>query len=370
MQDYAAATALRSGFPIYGDSIQQIIDQTVPGNWHIANNHPPSTALLFLPFSVLPYPIAFVALNILSLLIVTAMVVASFRNIPINPKLLPLALGFCFCWYPVIYCLGTGQSSVLIAGCITFGWLSLKRGGQRSAGVLFGIAALFKLFPGIIALYLIAQRRFTSLSWMISAFTLGVFLSVLIGGVEPWSEYVHQIIASDMEQWNAFVLNVSICGFIERLIGAKTAWVEPLVELPLIARTLQLIVQAGLIMWLAATLNKIKGDQGVGFSLTTVLMLLISPIMWAHMFPVLIYPVLLLIALQTGPKKRNDLIAVLLIVALLSIPDVLLARFLMSFYLPNHMPWYTALLLTGQTIGLLLLLCKFSAASRDSLEIV
>ncbi len=362
MQDYAAATALRRGLPVYGETIQKIIDETAQGSWQIANNHPPSTALLFLPFSLLPYTVSFIALNVLSLILLIVSAVTCSKELAVSKVFLPLVVGFCLCWYPVLYCLGTGQSSILIAACVTFGWLSLHKQRSRAAGSLFGVAVLFKLFPGLIALYLVLKRRYAALLWMLITIFCGIAASIAIGGIDAWHHYTLTVIESDMREWNAFVLNVSLSGAVERLLGEKTGWVEPLLEAPAAARMLQLVLQAGLVLWLSAKLLLSQDEQeGIGFSLTVTVMLLVSPIMWAHIFPILIYPLILLLTMQAKRGGKSRLAAPLLIIVLLSIPDVLLARLLMSIYLPNHMPWHTALLLLGPTVGLILLCGKLSS---------
>ena len=51
-QDYVAAYALRNGLSIYGPHITEMVARYTEG---LSNFHPPINALLFLPFTFLPY---------------------------------------------------------------------------------------------------------------------------------------------------------------------------------------------------------------------------------------------------------------------------------------------------------------------------
>jgi hypothetical protein len=84
-------------------------------------------------------------------------------------------------------------------------------------------------------------------------------------------------------------------------------------------------------------------------------MLLLSPITWQHILPVLALPFgLLLLWVQTEkiPKIRT---LGLLALVLISLPDIELARILMSFFSPERIPWHVSLLLMAPAIALVIL---------------
>src|SRR5438552_11797842 len=65
-QDYTAAYALRHGLPLYGAASEELT-QAIVGIDGQYNFHPPTNAVLFLPFSYLPYRTAFIVWNVLEL---------------------------------------------------------------------------------------------------------------------------------------------------------------------------------------------------------------------------------------------------------------------------------------------------------------
>ena len=96
-------------------------------------------------------------------------------------------------------------------------------------------------------------------------------------------------------------------------------------------------------------------NQDRAFALVCLAMLLISPITWWHVFPLLLLPLgLLLQDLYTRPD-RWKLGLSLLALALVSLPDLEIARTLMGLYAPYRVPWFVGLLLALPTIGLMLL---------------
>jgi hypothetical protein len=94
---------------------------------------------------------------------------------------------------------------------------------------------------------------------------------------------------------------------------------------------------------------------GYAFGLTIVAMLLLSPITWGHIFPVLILPISLLLKEYIRDPSPRKLRILLFIILLLSLPDVLIARGLMAIHHPFRMPWYSMLLTLGPSVGIVLL---------------
>jgi hypothetical protein len=96
-------------------------------------------------------------------------------------------------------------------------------------------------------------------------------------------------------------------------------------------------------------------NEDRAFALVCVTMLLISPITWWHVFPLLLLPFgLLLRDLYTRPDRRKLRLS-LLALALVSLPNLEIARMLMGLYAPYRVPWFVGLLLALPTIGLILL---------------
>ena len=91
------------------------------------------------------------------------------------------------------------------------------------------------------------------------------------------------------------------------------------------------------------------------FALTLAAMLLLSPLTWSHIFPVLILPLGLLLREHIDEPSPQTMLLLLCILIFLSFPDVPIARGLMVIHHPFRMPWYSMLLTVGPGFGVVLL---------------
>jgi len=117
---------------------------------------------------------------------------------------------------------------------------------------------------------------------------------------------------------------------------------------------LSLIVLAVLTYQLWHSPSTVGGDD-IAFAIVCLAMPLLSPISCQHVFPLLALPLGLLFAraLQTSGNDRHRLLIPLLVVfALLSLPDIQLANHIMTLYAPYRMPWYAGLLFTLPTLAM------------------
>jgi len=92
--------------------------------------------------------------------------------------------------------------------------------------------------------------------------------------------------------------------------------------------------------------------------------LLISPLTWQHTFMLLFLPFgLLLREMLDRPSWRGAAVS-LLALALVSPPNIDIARALIGLYKPDRMPWFAALPLIAPTAGMLLIWWLISAPAR------
>jgi hypothetical protein len=106
-----------------------------------------------------------------------------------------------------------------------------------------------------------------------------------------------------------------------------------------------------------------RGDD-LTYAAVCVAMLLISPLTWQHTFMLLILPFgLLLRALVERPSWRGAALG-LLAAAIVSLPNIDIARALIASYKPDRLPWLAALPLIAPTVGLLLIWWLLGASSR------
>lgn len=348
LNDYNAATHLLQKQSIYTET----------------NFHPPFDAILALPLALLPYPAAIWLWDALSLAAFFAFGVLAARGaglvIPKHARWLVIGTGLC--WYPLQAHLATGQFSVFIALLVTSAWLLLRQRRDAAAGALLGLAMLIKLFPGLLALWLLLRRRWLALAAMGVVFTAGMLFSQVAVGAEDFWRYFTEIAPQDVAEYAVYPINASLRGVFGRLFEPGP-WVKPLADLPglaaaltsisALALTILLIKQIG---WRSA--NPKSGSpesEDVSYAMTCIAMLLLSPITWQHGLLILLLPFALLLANPRVRASQGALLLILSVFLLFSLPDVDIQNALMVYYSPDYMPWYAGLISALPALGMGLL---------------
>ena len=366
VQDYIAANSLRRGGSLYGEDIKKLENEMLGFNGP-PNFHPPFNALLFLPFSFLSYQTAYVILGVISLILLLMINQLVVRGLELNNEWFLNFTCFTLCWYPFISCLGNGQSSMIIAACLIGGWFCLRLKKEYIAGFLFAIATLMKLFPGLVLLYLLILKQWRTFFATVSFIVVGLIVTTIIVGLDDMLTYVMIIVARDIDDYRGYVLNHSIGGIVSRLFGKQMGWFEPLVELPHIASLLIILLSIGILVYTILKLREMAAKKELSdyaFGLTLVTMLLLSPITWSHIFPVLILPMGLLLREYIEDSSPARLRLLLLILFCVSLPDVLIVGGLVSIHYPLKMPLYGRMLTLGPGIGVIVLWIVLARRSR------
>jgi alpha-1,2-mannosyltransferase len=210
--------------------------------------YPPFAAVFFTPLAVLPWPVAVVALDCLTVGATIAVLHWLLRP-PV--WLLPVGLLAAAALDPWRATLNYGQVNVLLLALVTADMLLLVRHGRKPAGVLIGVATAVKLVPGLFVVYLLLTRR-----WRAAAVAAGTTagLSLLM-----WD--------ADRVGDPAFVSNQSLNGVVARLGLNSFTWFT-LVLFTLAAFTFLAI--------------RCATEPLLGLALTGVVMCLVSPITWVH----------------------------------------------------------------------------------------
>jgi alpha-1,2-mannosyltransferase len=251
-----------------------------------------------------------------------------------------------------------------LIGC----WALLRQRRDALAGVLLGLACLIKLFPGLIVLYLLMRRRWLAGVAALGTVAIGSLLTLLLVGPGDMLDYFVRMAPQDSAVHGLSPINVALAGVIRRLLS-DGPWVNPLIDAPLLATGLVGMASLGALIVLLRYIGRMAPtvwSEDRAFALVCVAMLLISPITWWHVFPLLLLPFgLLLQDLQARPD-RWKLGLSLLALALVSLPDLEIARALMGLYAPYRIPWFAGLLLALPTIGLTLL--WWAVANRSHVD--
>ena len=199
-QLYVAGYMVRTGHrtQLYDYAAQAYFQNTLVSNDERALPfiRPAYQALMFVPFSLLPYRTAylgFLLLNVLLLALAFLILQPRLRGLSrVWPGLPPaLFLGF----YPVALALMQGQDSILLLALLAAVLVSLERNRDLTAGALAGVGLFkFQIVVPIVLLFLLWRRwRFVK-GFMFSAILVGL-LSFITSGWAETVVFVHSLLS-------------------------------------------------------------------------------------------------------------------------------------------------------------------------------
>lgn len=191
------------------------------------------------------------------------------------------------------------QLSEQIALPLALSWASLRRGRDVTGGVWLGVAATFKLFPGLIFLVLLLHRRF--LAFFAAVATFGTVAAIMTArfGLRAWSDFFTQQ-GPVAQYWVGSIRNASLQGVITRVLS-------PICEAPAVPTTRSTVVASGIALALivAGSVATIRVARTAApdridlpFSLFTVLAVLCNPWVWEHYWVLLIQPAFVVMAVH------------------------------------------------------------------------
>jgi len=172
-----------------GDLYGRLPPTIIPS--HLPFTYPPIAAVLFTPFTLVPYVVASVVLTLLSIVVLAFVVVVVLRSLDVRPTyvlvaaLLPGALLL----EPVRSTIYFGQINILLMGLVTLDCLVVK----KPRGALVGLAAAVKLTPiAFVLFFLLRGDRRAAVTAVVSfaCVTVAGFLFNPKGSVTYWTSTV------------------------------------------------------------------------------------------------------------------------------------------------------------------------------------
>lgn len=196
--------------------------------------YPPTALLLFYPFGLIPFYVAFLAWTSLSLAVffVTARAFVSSR-----------ALILAVATPAVVLSLATGQTSLLIAGAI-MGAVAMLERKPILAGILLGAAAALKPQAAILvplALF-VGRHWLAQFAFFVTGIAL-VFIAVLLWGFALWFDWYQAI-----SHFSSIVtgLGLNIDGITFTMLAKVATWPA---WLALSMQVVAIIFGCALVMW-------------------------------------------------------------------------------------------------------------------------
>lgn len=347
LQDYLAASNLWHGRSIYYNDDQSIAQ----------NKHPPVVAVLVTPLtSLAAYP-AFITFTLLSALAYLMLLRLCLKESLLTPELSSFALAYALVWNPLYSTLVHGQLSAILALLMIQGWTFVRNKKQKLGGLLLGLAALIKIFP-LFPLCIFYPLGYKRAFWCgIATFTAGVIISLILAGQSDLHAFFWQIANANFKEYRTHPLNASFAGLIFPLFTAES-YVHPLIESPITAWIILTSLSTAAICLCAHFAYRARRlspqVQSIAYSLSLVVMTLISPLSWSHGFIVLLPTLLILLRTTMNSSPLSTRIIFLSITIAFALPDVVFSN-MFKQQIQAGLDWWVFISLKYNSIALAIL---------------
>ena len=290
---YAAGQAVWRGDPFIG---YEVVDGTLVTDK--AYVYPPITALVFVLFGFVPeWYVSFglFAVVLLGAFYGTARILIQFIELQgqaLDPTDRWLIVGYCLCSCPSVMGLLRGNIDPVILLLISGGFLAFFTDREVSGGILWAGAALFKLFPALLAVWLLHRRAYLGIA---SAVITGV--GVMLVGVAVFGIDAH------IDFFEFVLTERSRAGAFEGGLDPTRRWItllRPLSQVLPVASTGLLVVAVLLVAPVVAlTYRHVETalDSLVAFTATLVALLITIVPSTAGYVVYLIFPMIALLYL-------------------------------------------------------------------------
>lgn len=247
---------------------------------------------------------------------------------------------------------------------VMLGYHFYARNNDCLAGCIWGVIIAVKLFPALLFFYVLCEKRYYVALTMGGVLVLVNLLMILEQGLGLYAHYFSLV---DKAMWYGANWNASIYGYLYRLLIDTS---HPAQHLGLM-RGLYGITFILLFVGYWYRLSwQVKQSSLAAFSLTLVMMLLLSPLGWVYYFPLLLLPLALTWANVCEGVKGSwinyQLIGWFLTLFLLNFPIAYVTANLMGSFLGKvslfSLHFYGLLLLMYQS-------AKINRIERDNVAV-
>jgi hypothetical protein len=334
----------------------------------VVQAHPPFHILLITPIVMLCGTIqrTYLVMTAITLVSYAAVLVLLWRGVPAGFRL--AVPGFFLCilaadWQPFLANLRQGQVGVVVALLVIAGWYSILRERALAGGVLIGFAALIKMYPALILLWLLLRNRraFVAAIGALSAAAVFLYLSIGVGGFLDYMKAAKTVV----EIFGRVRINYSLPSVISHVVAGpvqQSVWASAAVTVTgaaLLGYSMLLVVRRSMPSPTEAALE---------FSIFVVLACLLSPTCEAFYYPILLFPIVTMLHTIRPEAFLRSTIGLLAILLCFSFPDqvVLRSTEFLKPILGDRISW---LLCSFPTLALLALWYWMTTRRRRMAEI-
>ncbi len=286
---YAHGLATRDGLPLYGP---------VPGT-RMPFTYPPFSADVLSLFAVIPYPVAtrvMVALSVAALLAVSWLLLGA-----CGPRgweragWASLLAGVALWWEPVQFNLLLGQVNLFV--CLLVVWDLTRRPGSRSRGVGVGLAAGFKLTPGLFILYFLLTRQLRAFWTSVITLAATVAVGAALAPADSLAFWGGGFTGSSIAEVTpaSFAANQSLHGLVIRSLAQDGG--PRVVALWLFLAACVAVLGLGV-----ARRAHRDHDELLAMACVALVTLLVSPVSWSHHW---VWVVVVFVAFLSSASRRG-----------------------------------------------------------------
>lgn len=282
--DYASAKAVAAGEDPYAPIAELVGRWLDPPPDVLANNvlpganwHPPFKVVVTLPLTVLPYQAAGIMWLLLSAACFAAAAFVFARSLGAGRRLALLAAAGILVLPVTQTDLSAGQLNGPMLLLVVLCWRALRRDAYTAAGIGLGVLVALKLFPGFLALPLLARRPRVVATAAVAALA-ATLAGGLATGISPLDANVAALRGGGFAYWEASPANIAWWSVPTRWL-TPNGWV-PFLSAEPIGRALAVAGTLALVALAVAAGRRLA--PAAAFLSALPLMVLAGPIAWDH----------------------------------------------------------------------------------------
>jgi hypothetical protein len=181
----AAGERLNAGHPLYALSPGDRPVMLRPPYWTAPLLSPPLIAVIWRPLAALPSETGIAVWWITSIAIILVTVAAAARR-----AILPAGLALLILFPSFVGELEVANVNGYLLGGTVLAWLLARRGNDVTAGGLIALMAAMKLWPVVLLVWFIGQRRWGALRGFVVGGAVVAVVSVVGAGIGAHSDYL------------------------------------------------------------------------------------------------------------------------------------------------------------------------------------
>jgi alpha-1,2-mannosyltransferase len=278
------------------------------------NPHPPILIVLAAPFARLGLGPARVLLGMLTLAAIFLGVFLLCRRLEMRRDPSVVVAAAVLALPLVTYEVRWAQMNGFLLLALVLGWRSLRAGSDRGAGLALGFAAALKIYPWLMVVPLIRERRFRAVAWMVGTAAAATAAGAVALGPAATVRFATVASARNVDAWGAAPNGISLVTLPFRL-AASGRWLHPGAPVAGWISFAGLVILGLCFLGAARTPASASGDL---MWATVPWMILGSPIAWPH-YLVTAIPLGILVLARSGrfrpPARAAAALAVGVLVA-------------------------------------------------------